>query len=100
MRQASAVVIDDRCVGNGLVVGDADVMERGNSDVVKFDGKTTCCAFDIASQGSNFLSNRDWARSVNGQHGLTRRQHAVQRVLWPNFASTCVLIPSTPSPRA
>ena len=30
------------------------------------NGDTTCCAFDMASQGSNY---RQWAKSLDGQHG-------------------------------
>ena len=41
------VVFDGWCLGNVLVVGVADVIERRDSDVVGFDGESTCCAFDF-----------------------------------------------------
>ena len=42
-----SVVFDDWCLGNVLVVEDADGTERCDSDVVVFDGEGTCCAFDF-----------------------------------------------------
>ena len=39
--------------------------------MVTIDSEATCCAFDIFSEDSNFLSGRQWARSLDGQHDLT-----------------------------
>ena len=41
-----------------FVIGVANVVEKGDSDVVRFDSEATCCAFDFSSQDQNFLSER------------------------------------------
>ena len=63
------------------VVGVANVIERGDKHVLRFDSDATCCAFDIFSQDSKFLPDRQWARSLDGRDGFSGRLHAGNRGL-------------------